>query len=112
MTFTPIKLVLPQVTRTLSLDRQAIAGMVCESYRKQAAAIVHPEVLTHSSPKHFRNGTLTIAVHNAPWAQVIQWKKYALKNSLNAQLPSPFIREIKIVIDIAQHPQTSIDLSL
>lgn len=99
MTFTPLQLLLPKVTQNLSLDRQAIAGMVCEAYRKHAAAIVHPEILTQTHPKHFRNGILTIAVHNAAWAQVIQWKKYILKDTINNTLPSPFIREIKMVVE-------------
>lgn len=106
MTFTPLQLLLPKVTQNLSLDRQAIAGMVCEAYRKHAAAVVHPETTTQTYPKYFRNGTLTIAVHNAAWSQVIQWKKYILKDTLNNTLPSPFIREIKMVVEAAM-PQNS-----
>lgn len=103
MAFTPLQIVLPKVTRNLSLDQQAIAAMVCESYRTHAAAIVHPQALTYTKPKYFRNGTLTISVQNAPWAQIVQWKKYDLKQILNKNLPSPFVREVKTVIEVTPH---------
>ena len=93
--FTPLSKLLPKAMQSLGVAREVTAALVCEKYRKLAPEIVHPDVLAFTTPKHFREKTLTIGVQNSAWAGQVIGKKQELLDALNKSLGKTYVTAVR-----------------
>lgn len=91
--FTRLQNIIPSAAIKLGVRREIEAAIVCEKYRACAAEIIHPKALNHTAPKFYKNHTLTIAVENPAWAQVVLSHKQKLVAHINGD--KKFLRDLK-----------------
>lgn len=98
--FQRIQNLFPRAFNRLGLGRQMQAAIICEKYRKLAAETVHPDVLTHTIPKFYKQKVLTIAVENAAWGYTVIQKKTALIKAINDSCGGPMVKDIRTRVEI------------
>lgn len=93
--FTPIQKILPKAAAALGVKREIEAAVVCEKYRRLAPKLLHPEILSHTTPKFYKGRTLTIAVENPAWAERVILRKEDLIKEMNGALGKKYIEKLK-----------------
>ncbi len=59
-------------------------------------AVVGAQIASKASPVAFRDGTLVVAVANAPWLQQLNFMKKEIGEKLNARLGIDLVRDIQL----------------
>jgi len=98
MAFTPIQKLIPRALKKLGVDQEAKAALICERYRRCAPRIVHADVLEHSFPRYFKNGTLMIGAENSAWAQEITMKAHLLLEEIRREETIKYIKQIRTTV--------------
>lgn len=98
MTFVQLKELLGEAAGKWGMQRSVTASMVCNRYRELSPGIVHPQVLSYSRPRYFKNGILQVYAANSAWAHTLSMHAHDLIAAINSSLPEPVLASIKVIL--------------
>ncbi|BDV41769.1 hypothetical protein GURASL_06920 [Geotalea uraniireducens] len=91
---------LPRPLAVTDLLADALRGKPAERCLREGRiwlvweSVVGEQIATKARPVKFRDGTLTVAVYNAPWMQQLNFLKGKIVQALNRALGEELVREI------------------
>jgi len=94
-----IQALVKKIANSRGISVEMTASNICQKYRRLAPGIIHPNILDHSFPKHFKNNTLTVAAKNSAWAQEIHMHSHLLLESLQKESSPVSIKRIKVLVE-------------
>lgn len=98
MSFVQLKELLGKAAGKWGMQRSVTASIVCNRYRELAPGIVHPQVLSYSRPRYFKNGILEVYAANSAWAHTLSLHSHDLVAAINTSLPESVLSSIKITL--------------